>query len=122
MVASFHFMLPCTMVISPFMISTDEDPVSVNPLSVNQYPSIWYLSIRYPSIRVFSRLPIQLPLVLSRRFKWEPALSPSKHDPLILLRRAFILWKLMRYFQNISQIIIKLRNSLKIPRHSLRVD
>ena len=33
----------------------------------------------------------------------------------ILLRRAFVLWKLMRYFQNISQIIIKLRNSLKIP-------
>ena len=27
-----------------------------------------------------------------------------------LLRRAFVLWKLMRYFQNISQIIIKLRN------------
>ena len=25
-----------------------------------------------------------------------------------LLRRAFVLWKLMRYFQNISQIIIKL--------------
>ena len=31
-----------------------------------------------------------------------------------LLRRAFVLWKLMRYFQNISQIITKLRNSLNV--------
>ena len=39
-----------------------------------------------------------------------------------LLRRAFVLWKLMRYFQNILQIIIKLRNSLKIPRHDGKTD